>query len=611
MRCSKWAASTAGTSEARVLEYHVPLEDITAALHTSGIVQVTQLAGGATVDDLNTLIAEFGRFAAGIIAPTDRVADREGVELDRSSGTVTVPPVVKRAYAQYVDAGWGAATVPEAYGGGGLPYMARLVFEEILCSASLSFSLNPMLTHGALDLLAAWGSDDQRARYLLKLATGAWTGTMNLTEPAAGSDVGAIRTAARREPDGTWRVTGTKIFVTWGDHDAAENIVHMVLARTSNAPTGTKGISLFIVPRNLADGTRNAVSCMRVEEKLGLHGSPTCVLQYDGAVGELVGAEHSGMQAMFTMMNSARLAIAVQGLATGQRSFDDALAYAAERHQGDGASGQGPVAIIEHPDVRRMLLDLRSTTRAMRLLLLHAAAEADVARIHPDPSRRTAAAAALALLTPMAKAWCTDQGFRLASVAMQVQGGAGYIEETGVAQRLRDSRIAPIYEGTNGIQAIDLIRRKVRADRGVGVHALIERIKDDLGRECLRASALSRWSALMTGACQAWHEATRWVLGDHTAPDDVLAGASAYLDLAARVTAGWRLGLHAMTLVEAGHQRASDAVVDADFFAVEVLAPLPGVLCAITAGAARLEIAPPVDRHIVPLREAVTAVSKA
>ncbi|HZQ27281.1 MAG TPA: acyl-CoA dehydrogenase family protein, partial [Acidimicrobiales bacterium] len=469
--------------------YDAPVADMMAALRLAGLDELLALpafAGAhADAETVETLVGEFGRLASEVIAPTDRVGDTVGSKLDVTTGDVTAPPGFTAAYRQYVDGGWAALAVPAEHGGGGFPTVVGLAVQELFTTANLALSLNPMLTHAAVELLARWGDQRQRSVFLPKLLTGEWCGTMDLTEPDAGSDVGALRTRAEQDAGGVWRLTGSKIFITWGEHDMAGNIVHMVLARTPGSAPGTKGLSLFAVPKFLVNddgslGARNAMRAAKLEEKVGIHASPTCVMEFDGAVGELVGEEHAGMRGMFTMMNAARVSIGLQGLAVAERAWQQSLAYARERRQGRAAgapASAGRAAIIEHPDVQRMLLTMRVSSLAMRHLLYLTAAQSDVASAHPDEAVRARAAALSELLTPVAKAWPTDLGVAAASLGVQVHGGMGYVEETGIAQRWRDSRIGPIYEGTNGIQAIDLIGRKLLRDDGKAMRALIAEIK--------------------------------------------------------------------------------------------------------------------------------------
>jgi alkylation response protein AidB-like acyl-CoA dehydrogenase len=574
--------------------YLPPIDDIVEALDLVGLDELAALGAYPEADatTVRDLLDGFGRFAADVLAPTDRVGDREGAHLDPATGAVTLPDPIAKAYRRYVDAGWGAVAFPPGHGGGGMPRLVGTAMTEILTSANLALSLNPVLTQSAIELLAQWGDEAQQARYLPRLVTGEWTGTMNLTEPDAGSDLGAIRTTAEPGDDGAWRVTGTKIFITWGEHDLADNIVHLVLARTPGAPPGTKGISLFLVPKVLdPDGAArpNAVRCTALEHKLGIHASPTCVMVFDGAEGELVGELHGGMRAMFTMMNAARLAIAVQGLATGEVSGQQATSFARERRQGRAPGAEPGTAspIIEHPDVARMLLDIRASTRAMRLVLYLTAQQTGVAAHHPDADRRAAAQARVDLLTPIGKAWCTDTGFRLASEAVQVHGGMGYVEETGIAQRLRDSRIAPIYEGTNGIQAIDLVTRKLARDDGAAVHELLADISATVAEAAEGGPELGRTAVVLAGAVHALRTATAWMLdAGRATPANALVGATAYTELCGITVGGWLLTRRA--LAAASTDRAAEAATDATVFAVEVLSSAPGLASRATAGAAHL-----------------------
>jgi alkylation response protein AidB-like acyl-CoA dehydrogenase len=466
--------------------YEPRLDDIVFTLtQVAGLDEVAKLDGYQDVDadTVRQVLGEAGRFFAEVMAPLNRVGDQQGSTLT-SEGTVKTPDGFKDAYRKYVEAGWSAAHLTEEWGGGGLPYIIGVVIEEMFKTANMAFSLAAMLTHGAVEALERHGTEEMKAVYLEKLVSGEWTGTMNLTEPEAGSDLGAVRTRAEHQEDGSYRLFGTKIFITWGDQDLTDNIIHLVLARTPDSPVGTKGISMFLVPKFLLDetgspGEPNDIKVVSLEHKLGIHASPTCVLSYGdegrGAVGYLVGEEHQGMRNMFTMMNLARVGVGMEGVAIGERAYQQALGYARERVQGReiGAESKDSVAIIEHPDVRRMLLTIKANVEAMRSLLYLVAAEGDH-HLHADSEeRRKLAGDRLSLMTPIVKAWCTDVGVEMASLGVQVHGGMGYIEETGAAQLLRDSRIAPIYEGTNGIQAMDLVLRKVPIDGGAVVSALI------------------------------------------------------------------------------------------------------------------------------------------
>ena len=478
--------------------------------------------------------------------------------------------------------------------------------QEMLASASLGFSTCPVLTQGAIDMLTQHGSPGQQATFLKKMVTGEWTGTMNLTEPQAGSDLGAVRTKAVPAGDGTWRITGQKIFITFGEHDLAGNIIHLVLARVPGAPPGTKGISCFIVPKYLVNedgslGARNDLRCVSIEHKLGIRASPTCVMSFgdaSGAVGYLIGEANQGMRYMFTMMNTARLSVGVQGLSIAERSYQDALRYAQERGQGRavGAPAGEPSPIVEHPDVRRMLLTMKAYIEAMRALLYTNAVSIDWARHHPDRAEREARRELVDLLTPICKAWCTDLGVDLTSIGLQVHGGMGYVEETGVAQYLRDSRIAPIYEGTNGIQAIDLVIRKVPMRSGGVIKDLLAQMETlDLELAGAGPELAGVRSALASGV-SALREATDWIMSHGLAePNDALAGAAPYLRLSGLVIGGWLMARSALAasrlLRNAG---GSDAVFlrekigTARFYTEQLLPQAAGLLPAVTAGAGPL-----------------------
>jgi len=456
-------------------------------------------------DDLATaILEEGGRLAADIFAPLNRKGDVEGLRW--SENGVRHPAGFAEAYAAYIEGGWPALCGDPQYGGQGLPFTLGMAFTEQLTAANMAFSLCMLLTAGAIEAIAAHGTQEQKALYLPRLISGKWTGTMNLTEPQAGSDVGALRTSATRAADGTWRIKGSKIFITWGEHELAENIVHLVLARTAGSPPGTKGISLFLVPKFLPQtngepGERNDLRCTAIEHKLGIHASPTCTMSFgdhDGCVGWLIGAENAGMKAMFTMMNCARISVGVEGVAIAERAYQGAVSYACERVQSTPPGASVPGKIIGHPDVRRMLLTMRAMTQAVRAIAYYNAAAVDRSRVESDTKRRDGARGLADLLTPITKAFATDVGVQVASLGIQVFGGVGYIEETGAAQHLRDSRIAPIYEGTNGIQALDLVGRKLRADRGVHWRSLLNEmdsfsrsLSDSAAPGSIRAALLS------------------------------------------------------------------------------------------------------------------------
>lgn len=467
----------------------------------------------ASDDVVDAVLEGAGEFAAGVWGPINRIGDTVGARW--TDDGVVMPDGYAPAYQAYVEGGWGTIGVPVEHGGQGMPFVLQTAVLELLGTANTGFALCPTLTVGAIEALVHHGSADQQALYLPHLATGAWTGTMNLTEPQAGSDVGALRTQALPRGDGTWSIKGTKIYISYGDHDMAENIVHLVLARTPNAPAGTRGISLFLVPKFRLDadgkpGRRNDVKVVSIEHKLGLHASPTCVLSFgdqDECVGELIGPENGGMRAMFTMMNNARLNVGLQGVQIGEAATRKAVSYAMERVQSAraGAADRAPTRIADHPDVRRMLMRMAAQTQAARALVYYAASQVDLASLGDDGARDR-----LEILTPLAKAHATDLGNEIASLGVQVHGGMGYVEETGAAQFFRDARITPIYEGTNGIQAADLIGRKLALSKGEAFAALISDLRataramplrqlidhcDDIGRRLAVAGADDRLAA--------------------------------------------------------------------------------------------------------------------
>jgi alkylation response protein AidB-like acyl-CoA dehydrogenase len=582
--------------------YRAPLRDILFTLeHIVVLAELTREPdfSHAEPDLVAGLLEEAGRFAAEVVAPTNREGDREGARI--VDGSVVTPASFHRAYDRYVEAGWGSVQHPEAFGGGGFPLLVATAVKELITSANMAFSLNPLLTTGAVYLLAHHGSPEQQQRYLPAMVTGRWSGTMNLTEPQAGSDVGAVTTRAEPVGDGTYRIFGQKIYITYGDHDLAEQIVHLVLARLPDAPPGTKGISLFIVPKFLreADGSlgpRNDVQVLSLEHKLGIHASPTCVMAFgeggDGALGELVGDPHDGMRQMFTMMNDARLGVGLQGLAVAERAAQHAEAFALERRQGRAAGAPvGEQSVIaEHPDVRRMLIETRASIDAMRALCYANAHALDLAEHASDDRVRHEQQRLADLLTPLSKAWCTDLGVELTSTALQVFGGMGYVEESGVAQHLRDARIAPIYEGTNGIQAIDLVMRKLPVDDGAVVLRLLESLRPDTGVPAGVADLV----APLTDAIDLAVRLTRELLARRDRPEDVLAGATPYLRVLATVVASG-LVVRGALAGQRSLDSASASGADADFLQLRVararvlvtriLPSVHGLAAAVTAGA--------------------------
>jgi alkylation response protein AidB-like acyl-CoA dehydrogenase len=570
-------------------EYTAPLQDIRFALeHLVDLPALSKLPVFAHADPETVygLLDEFGRFVSEVLVPIDRAGDAAGAQFDPATNEVKTAPGWIDAYRKYVDAGWGSVPFPGAHGGGDFPWLVAIAMQEILTAGNMAWSLCPLLTQGAIDMLMHHGSEEQQERFLRPMVSGEWTGTMNLTEPEAGSDVGALRTRAEPADDGSWRITGQKIFITYGEQDMTENIVHLVLARVPDAPPGTKGISCFIVPKFLVndDGTlgeHNRVSCLSIEHKMGIHASPTCVLEYDGAVGYIIGEPNAGMRYMFTMMNTARLSVGLSGLAIGEVSYQQALEYAHERRQGRaiGAAAGASSPIIEHADVRRTLLTMRATVEAMRGVVYANAEAIDLGRHAGDDNARTAAKELSDLLTPITKGWCTDMGTEVASMAVQIHGGMGYIEETGIAQRYRDIRIAAIYEGTNGIQAIDLVGRKLPMRAGAAITEFIERV-DAVGAELPFAS--EQYAA----AVEAWRVATNWILTHGASdPNDALAAATPYLRMSGLVVGGWVMARQAIAAAQVGDDAKATT---ARFYLEELLPQVHGLVPAITNGNAIL-----------------------
>ncbi|MEQ8840353.1 MAG: acyl-CoA dehydrogenase family protein [Acidimicrobiales bacterium] len=575
-------------------DYRAPIDDIRFALrHVAGLEEVAALDGfehsdSATVEGL---LDEAGRFFEEVVAPLNRVGDQIG-SVRNDDGTITVPPGFDEAYQRYVEAGWSTVGFPSAYDGGGFPWLVNLSLQEMMTSANLAFSLCPMLTQGAIDALLHYGTEQQKETYLRHMVLGEWTGTMNMTEPEAGSDVGALTTKAVPNDDGSWRITGQKIYITWGEHDMTENIVHLVLARTPDSPPGTKGISLFVVPKFLVDddgslGERNDVQCVSIEHKLGINASPTCVMAFGdngGATGWLLGEERQGMRVMFTMMNNARLAVGLEGVGVSERAYQQARTFANERRQGRaaGADPSSPSPIVDHPDVQRMLLDMRSGTAAIRGLCYRTAAATDKSEHGATEADRNDGAAMAALFTPLAKAWSTDLACEITSLGVQIHGGMGYIEETGAAQHFRDARITPIYEGTNGIQAIDLVGRKVPMDGGDVIRRHLASMRSTATRAAEMAS-LAPAAAHLTAAVDALDAATSWLLDvGATAPAAVLPGATSYLEMLAVTTGGETLIAGALSADAADEPDAADRAVMARFFAANRMARVPGMGAGVT-----------------------------
>ena len=531
------------------------------------VAQVGEIEGGPDSETVDAVLEGAAALAEGEFAPLARIGDTLGSRWD--NGVVTTPPGFKEAWNAFVEGGWMTLAAPEEHGGQGLPFVLSAALMDDLNAANVGFALCPMLSMGAIEAIERHGSDELKRDYLPKIVSGEWPATMNLTEPQAGSDVGALKTKAEPNGDGSWRLKGTKIFITYGEHDLSDQIVHMVLARTPGSPEGTRGISLFLVPKILPDGSRNDLRCVSIEHKMGIHASPTCVMSYGdegGAIGWLVGPENGGMAAMFTMMNNARLNVGLQGVGIAERATQRAVAYALERKQGQ--RNRLPVPIAEHPDVRRMLMRMRALTMGARALAYYAFGQLDRgARGDPQAAMRAD------VLTPLVKAWCTDVGCEVASLGVQVHGGMGYIEETGAAQHLRDARIAPIYEGTNGIQAADLVGRKLGLDGGLAFDGLIA----DIEAEAEHPGLIALTDAVEVAAAS---------LRD-AAPDDRLAGSYPFLTMTSVMVAGSLV--ERMARSENAGERTTAA---ARFFLTTIVPEALGLGAAAESGAALLYAVP-------------------
>ncbi|VVE70365.1 3-methylmercaptopropionyl-CoA dehydrogenase [Pandoraea captiosa] len=582
------------------MSYQAPIKDMQFVMNElADLKRIAALPGyeDASPDVAQAVLEEAARFNQEVLAPLNVIGDQQPSTW--KDGAVTTTPGFKEAFRQFSEAGWQGVLHPQEFGGQGLPKLVATPCTEMLNAANLSFALCPLLTDGAVEALLTAGTQAQRALYVPKLLSGEWTGTMNLTEPQAGSDLAMVRTRAEREADGTYRLFGTKIFITFGEHDMAENIVHLVLARTPDAPAGVKGISLFIVPKFNVDaegnlGARNDVHCVSIEHKLGIKASPTAVLQFGdngGAVGYLVGEENRGLEYMFIMMNAARFAVGMQGVAVAERAYQHAVAYARDRLQSrpvDGSS-RDAVTIIHHPDVKRMLMTMRSLTEGARALAYVAAAQADIAHHAADADARKRAQAVYEFLVPIVKGWSTEMSLEVTSLGVQVHGGMGFIEETGAAQYYRDARILPIYEGTTAIQANDLIGRKTLRDRGAVANALCEQIAATESE--LRAAggvAVPVAERLAKGR-EALSIVVDYVVAN--AQDNanaVFAGSVPYLKLAGIVLGGWQMGRALLAAQKLRDQDPSffDAKIGtARFYADHILTQAPGLAQAITEGA--------------------------
>ena len=598
------------------MTYRAPVSDIAFALkHAAGFRQALDdgIYGDLTEDVVDAVLEQAGKFATEVLGPLNTVGDRQGVVFE--DGAVATAPGWKEAYRAWAEAGWNGLAAPADWGGQDLPQAVNVACLEMWNSAAMAYGIGPVLTMAAVDALTAHGSEELQRTYLPKLVSGEWTGTMQMTEPQAGSDVGALRTKAERAGDGTYRLTGQKIFITYGEHDMTDNIVHLVLARLPDAPAGSRGVSLFLVPKFLVNadgslGARNDVRAHSIEHKLGIHGSPTCTMVFGdkgGAIGFLIGEENRGLACMFTMMNQARLAVALQGVGIAERATQQALAYARERKQGrardlgstrdrqlemsksakadlDGVK-DGMSPIIMHPDVKRMLLTMRTLTGAARAISYATAVAIDRAHRSTDEKARVAAHERASLLTPIAKAFSTDVGCEVASLGVQVHGGMGYIEETGAAQHFRDARIAAIYEGTNGIQAIDLVTRKLPMSGGNTVRAYISelrRIADAV--KAANDPAFGATGARLADAIDCLERATEWLLKDPQS-EAALAGATPYLRMFAHAAGGALLAEQALAAARIASDGSAPArIALARFFAENIAVAAGGLERAVTEG---------------------------
>jgi len=592
--------------------YIAPVRDMQFVLNEiAGLDEICSLPGNeeCSVDLVDSILDEAAKFAAGVLDPINSVGDRQGAIA--KDGVVTTSPGFKEAYQLFIETGWNAMPCRPEFGGQGLPTAVSTAVNEMWKSANMAFALCPMLNSGAIEAIAHHASDELKQKYLPKMVKGTWTGTMNLTEPSAGSDLSAIRTRAVPGPNGTYRITGTKIFITWGENDVAENIIHLVLARLPDAPEGLKGISLFIVPKFLVNddgslGARNDLICASIEHKMGIHGSPTAVMSYgekEGAIGYLVGEENKGVGYMFTMMNHARVNVGLEGVGIAERAYQHALAYARDRIQGTPIGDKSGVvkSILHHPDVRRMLMDMKSRTEAMRTLTYYVAGELDRAYRHPDAEIRAKHMSRLELLTPVVKGWSTEQGVELTSIGVQIHGGVGFIEETGACQYYRDSRITTIYEGTTGIQANDLIGRKLARAKVPG--AAMKTLLGEMSATVDELECNSRLKAIavnLKNGIAALSSATDWMLATYEAnPQAAAAGAVSFLKLTGIVVGGWLMGKSAAIAVKRLAGGSTDnfysaKLVTAEYFAAHQL-PFAAAYAAEVAGGSAATLGLPED----------------
>ncbi|MBL0148995.1 MAG: acyl-CoA dehydrogenase [Ideonella sp.] len=580
------------------MTYRAPVKDMLFVMkELAGIDAVAQLPGyeDAGLDTATAVLDECAKLCQDVIAPLNWDGDQQPSSF--SGGVVTTTPGFKQAFKQYAEGGWQGLHHPTEFGGQGLPKLIHTACSEMVNGSNLSFALCPLLTDGAIEAVLTAGSDEQKATYLPKMIDGSWTGSMNLTEPQAGSDLSAVRTRAEPQPDGSYKLFGTKIFITYGEHDMADNIVHLVLARVSGAPEGVKGISLFIAPKMMPDGRRNDVHCVSIEHKLGIKASPTAVLQYGdhgGAVGYLVGQENRGLEYMFIMMNAARFGVGLQGIGLAERAYQKAVAYARDRVQSRPVDGSvaGPAAIIHHPDVRRMLMTMRALTEGCRAMALVGAAAYDAAHAHPDVEVRKQNQAFYEFLVPLIKGLSTEMSLDVASLGVQVHGGMGFIEETGAAQYLRDAKILTIYEGTTAIQANDLVGRKTSRDGGATARGIAAQIAATEALLDARSSAACRAMRKRLGAArEAFLSVVEFVAGQTKAsPNAVFAGSVPYLMLAGYVVSGWQMA-RALLVAEDRLAAGEDVefmrakITTARFHADHILSKVPGIRDSIVEGA--------------------------
>ncbi|HVY90521.1 MAG TPA: acyl-CoA dehydrogenase [Hyphomonadaceae bacterium] len=579
------------------MPYNAPVSHIASTLRT--VARLDDIAATGAFPNFDPelvapILDEANKLARDVLAPLNPIGHKTGAKL--TDNGVVAAPGFSEAYAQFREAGWMGLAFPEEFGGQGLPKPLALAVMEMIHGSNMAFGLCPLLTFGAIEALIAHGTDEQKRVYLPKLVSGEWTGTMNLTEPQAGSDVGALKTKAAPNGDGSYAITGQKIFITWGDHDMTDNSVQLVLARLPDAPAGSRGVSLFVAPKFLVNadgslGARNAFKCIGLEHKMGIHASPTCVMEYSGAKAWLVGEANKGLAAMFTMMNSARLNIGLEGVAVAEAARQAALSYAGERKQGSTPGVEGSVAIIRHPDIQRSLAGMAASVQASRAICYATGAAADLAEHHADPATRETAKLREELLTPIAKGWSTDRAVDAANTGVQIHGGMGFMAETSAAQFYLDARITPIYEGTNGIQAIDLVGRKLSGNNGVAMAAMLADIRAT-AREA-RATNDPGFVAIadrLDPAAGALDEATQWMLASmKSARETALSGATSYLRLAGDVVGGHYLTRTA--LAERGNKGPDfdRAFALAKFYAEDTLSRAPGSVAAITAGSRSLQ----------------------